>query len=170
MKSGNGPAILYLILIFGSKLCTLLLGMEIEILQPRHESTISIRAGDDVVLMLGIEDSDQSSKIQIMVNGRAIIEASPGTDGVCGPEDFCTISILLPSATLGTGLISIEALAIKNGEEVIAVSEISLSVIYNNASTSCRCTVSTCSCQLHYVDLIKRRMFLCDEMMNCSLR
>ena len=122
------------------------------------------------MLMLGIEDSDPSTKIQIVVNSNILAEVSPGTDGLCGPEDFCTLSILLPSAALGTGQISIEALAVKKSNEVIAVAEISLQIFANNATTSCRCSVSTCHCQVHFTDLVNKRMFHCDEVMNCTFR
>ena len=117
--------------------------MEIEIMQPRHKSRISIRNGDNVILMLGIEDSDVSSRIQIYVNGRPLTEVTPDTDGLCGPEDFCSLSIVLPSQAFGTGQVELEALAIKKNSEVIAVADITFLVEMNNASTSCRCSMNS---------------------------
>jgi hypothetical protein len=143
--------------------------MELEFLQPRHKSKISVRKDDNIVLMLGIEDLDRSSRIEILVDNRHLALAAPDTDGLCGPEDFCSLSLLIPSRTLGTGQLEIEALAVKKNEEVIATAAISIMVTLNTASTSCRCMVNDCSCQYQYEDLVHNRSFKCDKVMNCSL-
>ncbi len=148
---------------------SLVVSMELEFLQPRHRSRISVRKDDHVVLMLGIEDLDRSSKIQLLIDNRPLAMAAPDTDGLCGPEDFCSLSVLIPSLALGTGQVEIEALAVKKNEEVIAVATIVVTVSLNTASTSCRCSVNDCSCQYQFEDLVNNRSFKCDEVMNCSL-